>query len=171
MRGRGKSLGACGSLAFFLLLWPAGAIGQQLADLQAHFDNESNAVHKAKMLNKLGEAQFAEVRRAEKAGDNSTVGLTLEKYRDNVRAALDALKKQHPNAEKQPNGYRHLEIELRKGIREVGESLLIAPQPYQPPLEIVRQDLITMDDELLKLLFPLRPLNQKATPPPPEKQP
>jgi hypothetical protein len=35
----------------------------------------------------------------------------------------------------------------------------------------VRQDLVAMDDELLKLLFPNRPLNQKATPPPAEKQP
>ena len=33
------------------------------------------------------------------------------------------------------------------------------------------QDLLAMDDELLKLLFPLRPLNQKAFPPQPEKQP
>jgi hypothetical protein len=154
-----------------LLIWPVRARGQELNQLQTQFDKESNAVRKAKMLNKLGEAQFAEVRRAEKAGDNSTVGLTLEKYRDNVRAAFDALKKQHPNAEKQPNGYRHLEIELRKGIREIKESLIVAPEPYQPPLELVRQDLVAMDDELLALLFPLRPLNQKAAPPPPEKQP
>jgi hypothetical protein len=172
VRVGGNFLGAVGSLVLLLLIWPAGARGQELKDLQAQFDKESNAVHKAKMLNKLGEVQFAEVRRAEKAGDNSTVGLTLEQYRDNVRTAFEALKKQHPNAEKQPNGYRHLEIELRKGIREVKESLIVAPEPYQPPLELVRQDLVAMDDELLALLFPLRPLNQKAAPqPPPEKQP
>jgi hypothetical protein len=170
MKVRGTSLGALGSLAFFLLVLVPRASGQ-LADLQVRFDNESNAVHKAKMLEKLGDAQFTEARRAEKDGDNSTVGLTLEKYRDNVRAALGALKKQHPNAEKQPNGYRQLEMHVRKGIREVGESLLVAPEPLKPPLEIVRQDLVAMDDELLKLLFPNRPLNQKATPPPPEKQP
>jgi hypothetical protein len=162
-------LGTLGGLAFLLLVLPLCAKGQELKDLQAQFDKESNAVHKAKMLNRLGEAQFAEVRRAERAGDSSIVGLTLEKYRDNVRAAFDSLKKQHPDAEKQPNGYRHLEIELRKGIREVKESLLIAPEPYQPPLELVRLDLLAMDDELLKLLFPLRPLNQKS--PQPEKQP
>jgi hypothetical protein len=161
-------LGALRSLTLFLLLCPPQASGQ-LADLQAHFDNEPNTVHKVKMLEKLGEAQFEEARRAEKAGDNSTVGLILEKYRDNVRAALEALKKQHPNAEKQTNGYRQLEIQVRKGIRETGESLLVAPEPYKPPLQIVRQDLVAMDDELLKLLFPLRPLKEKKTPP--EKQP
>jgi hypothetical protein len=170
MKASGTSLGALGSLALFLLVLVPHATGQ-LADLQVRFDNEANAVHKAKMLEKLGDAQFTEARRAEKDGDNSTVGLTLEKYRDNVRAALGALKKQHPNAEKQPNGYRQMEMHVRKGIREVGESLLVAPEPLKPPLEIVRQDLVTMDDELLKLLFPNRPLNQKATPPPAEKQP
>jgi hypothetical protein len=170
MKVRGTSLGALSSLALSLFLWPSEACAQ-LADLQARFDRESNAVHKAKMLEKLGDAQFEEARRAEKAGDNSKVGLTLEKYRDNVRAALEGLKKQHPNAEKQPNGYRQLEIHVRKGIREAGESLLVAPEPFKPPLQLVREDLVGLDDELLKLLFPLRPLNEKAAPPPPEKQP
>ena len=161
---------ALGSLTILLLGAAPSAISQ-LAGLQARFDSESNAVHKAKMVEKLGDAQFEEARRAEKAGDNSTVGLTLEKYRDNVRAALDALKKQHPNAEKQPNGYRQLEIHVRKGIRETAESLLVAPEPYKPPLQIVRLDLIAIDDELLRLLFPLRPLNEKPAAPPTEKQP
>ena len=171
MKAGWTSLGAVLGLALVLFVWPPCAAGQ-LADLQLRFDRESDSVRKAKLLQKLGEAQFEAVRQAEKAGDNSTVGLTLEKYRDNVRAVLDALKKQHPNAEKQPNGYRQLEIQARKGIREIAESLLVAPEPYKPPLEIVREDLAAMDDELLKLLFPNRPLNKKAAnPPPPEKQP
>jgi len=171
MKARGMSLGAVFGLALVLFVWPPCAAGQ-LADLQTRFDRESNSVRKAKLLEKLGEAQFESVRQAEKAGDNSSVGLTLEKYRDNVRAAFDALKKQHPNAEKQPNGYRQLEIQARKGMREITESLLVAPEPYRPPLEIVRDDLAAMNDELLKLLFPNRPLNKKAPNPPlPEKQP
>ena len=171
MKARVTSLGAVLGLAVVLFVWPPSAAGQ-LADLQTRFDRESDSGRKVKLLQKVGEAQFEAVRQAEKAGDNSTVGLTLEKYRDNVRAVLEALKKQHPNAEKQPNGYRQLEIQARKGIRELGESLLVAPEPYKPPLEIVRADLAAMDDELLKLLFPNRPLNKKAAnPPPPEKQP
>jgi hypothetical protein len=171
MKAHGASLGAVLGLVLVLFMWPLSA-GGQLADIQMRFDRESDSVRKAKLLQKLGEAQFEAVRQAEKAGDSSTVGLLLEKYRDNVRATLDALKKQHPNAEKQPNGYRQLEIQARKGMREIAESLLVAPEPYKPPLEIVREDLTAMDDELLKLLFPNRPLNQKAkNPPPPEKQP
>ena len=170
MKARATTLGVVCSLVLLVLACPPRA-SSQLADLQARFNNEPNAVRKAKMMEKLGDAQFEEARRAEKAGDNSTVGLTLEKYRDNVRAAMEALKKQHPNAEKQPNGYRQLEMHVRKGIRETAESLLAAPEPFKPPLQIVRVDLIAMDDELLRLLFPLRPLNEKAPTAAPEKQP
>jgi hypothetical protein len=170
MRVRGRSLGAMCGLAAVLSVIPCGA-ADLLADLQARFDRETNGVHKAKMMGALGDAQFEEARRAGKAGDHGTVALTLEKYRDNVRAALDALKKQHPDAERNSNGYRQLQVHVHRGIREVEESLLAAPEPFKPPLEIVHEDLIAMDDELLKLLFPRRPLNTPAVHASPEKQP
>ena len=145
--------------------------GQTLADLQGRFDRETNSVRKVKLLDKLGDFQFEEARKAGKAGDHGAVGFTLEKYRDNVRTALEALKKQHPNAEKQSDGYRRLQISLRKGIREVDETLLVAPEAYQPPLQIVRQDLNGIEEELLKMIFPRRPAGQPAATPPAEKQP
>jgi hypothetical protein len=147
------------------------AAAQSVKQLQAQFDRETDSVRKAKLLVKLGDAQFEETRRAETMGDHDTVGFTLEKYRDNVRVAIDALKKQHPDAERHSNGYRQLEIHVGKGIREVEEAMLAAPVPYKPPLQIVRQDLVTMDQELIKLLFPKRPADQPPPTPPKEKQP
>jgi hypothetical protein len=143
---------------------------QSVAELQAHFDRESNSVKKAKLMVKLGEAQFEQARRAGKEGDNNAVDATMEKYRDNVRAALEALKKQHADAERHSNGYRQIEIHVKEGIREVEDSMLAAPAPYKPPLQIVRQDLIAMDEELIRMLFPHRPADKQLTPPP-EKQP
>src|SRR5689334_22643822 len=67
---------------------------QSVGELQARFDREDNSVKKAKLMVKLGEAQFEQARRAGKEGDNNTVDATMEKYRDNIRAALEALKKQ-----------------------------------------------------------------------------
>ena len=179
MRATGTSLGAvCGLLAF--LVFTTSGVAQSLADLQARFDRETSGVQKAKLMTKLGETQLEEARRAGRAGEYDSLGLTLEKYRDNVRAAVDALKKQHPDAERQSNGYRQLEMHLRKGIRELDETILVSPEGFKPPLQIVRQDLIGMDDELLKSLFPRRPVEkhgaapptEKPAPtPPPEKQP
>jgi hypothetical protein len=168
MTARRTSLGAVYGLLVFLA-FATPSVAQSLADLQARFDRETSGVQKAKLMTKLGEAQFDEARRAGKAGEYDSLGLTLEKYRDNVRAAVDALKKQHPDAERQSNGYRQLEMHLRKGIREVDETILVSPEGYKPPLQIVRQDLLGMDDELLKSLFPRRPMEKRETAPPSEK--
>ena len=170
MRAGGAFLGAVCSLLVLFAMPPAGA-AQTLADLQSRFDHETNGVHKAKLIQKLGDAQMDEARRAGKAGDFSAVGVTLEKYRDNVRDAVAALKKQHPDAEKQSNGYRQLEMHVRKGIREIDDALLASPEGFKPPLQLVRQDLIGLDAELLKMLFPRRPLEQRGATPPAEKQP
>lgn len=153
-----------------LMISPALA-QETVAELQARFDRENNSIKKAKLLVKLGDAQFEESRRAGQAGDNNAVDASMEKFRDNVRAALDALKKQHPDAEKHSNGYRQMEMQVKQGIREVEDSMLAAPAPYKPPLQIVRQDLINMDNELIELLFPHRPANAKPPAPPQEKQP
>jgi hypothetical protein len=131
--------------------------------LQARFDHETNSVHKARLLDKLGDAQLEQTRRASQANDYKTIGFVMEKYRDNARAAVDALKKDHRDAEHHTNGFKQLQIHVHKALREVDETLVIAPDEYRPPLEIVRRDLASLDDELLELLFPRRPLQKKPS--------
>jgi hypothetical protein len=126
-------------------------------DLQVRFDHESNSVHKAKLFGKLGDEQLAFTRRASQSGDFATVGQVMEKYRDNARTAFEALKKEHPNAEHQLNGYKQLQMHIRKALREMREMILLAPADLKPPLQLVQDDLASLDDELLRLLFPSRP--------------
>src|SRR5271156_505207 len=64
-----------------------------ISELQARFDHETNSVHKAKLFEKLSDEQLAEVRHASQSSDYNAVGTIMEKYRDNARAAVDALKK------------------------------------------------------------------------------
>ena len=173
MKIRKRRIVAWGGAAICMASFAVAA--DKLAELQAHFDHETNAVRKVKALERLGDAEFEETRRAGSAGDYNTVGFTLEKYRDNVRVALEELKKEHPDAERQSNGYRQLEIHVRKGIHEVDEILLLAPEQYNPPIRLVRRDLVAFDDEMLRMLFPRRPepppKPPDATQPPSEKQP
>lgn len=143
--------------------------GETLEELQRRFDNESDGVNKAKMLRKLGDAQFLREREAAKAGDFSTAALIMEKYRDNVRAALEAVKKIHPDGERHPNGYKQIEMHVEGGLREVQDLLTAAPEPYQPPLEIVKADLLELDKETLHRLFPRRPGEKPLPPKPPAK--
>jgi len=149
---------------------PAGnthAATEDVNALQARFDHETNSVHKAKLLERLGDAQLELTRRASQTNDYKTIGLIMEKYRDNVRAAVDALKKDHRDAEHHTSGYKQLQIHVHRALRDVDETLVVAPDEYRPPLEIVRRDLAAIDDELLELLFPRHPTEKK----PPAKSP
>ena len=161
------------ALSLLLTFAPARTVnsGDTLEELQRRFDNEADGVNKAKMLGKLGDAQFLREREAAKAGDFSTAALIMEKYRDNVRAALDAVKKAHPDGERHPNGYKQLEMHIEGGLREVEDLLAAAPEPYQPPLEIVKADLLELDKETLHRLFPRRPGEKPLPPKPPAGAP
>ena len=154
------------------LLWMCGALPasptlpapEDLKQLQERFDKETDGVRKAKLLQKLGDAQFNKERESAKANDYTAVGLEMEKYRDNVRAAVETLKKTHPDAEKHSSGYKQLEMHVGSGIREIRDVILAVPEPYRPPMQLVEQDLKDMDAELLRLLFPRRPGEQKPPP-------
>jgi len=149
----------------------AFAATDKLKELQTHFERETHAGAKVKELQKLGAAEFDAAIQSSKAGDFVAVGLIFEQYRDNVRQAFELLKKQEPDADRHPNGYRQLELELRQGIREVEDALLVAPVDMRPPLEIVRKDLIEIDDALIRLLFPRRSKDPAKVPPAAEAKP
>jgi hypothetical protein len=143
----------------------------KVKELQDHFDHDPHAGGKVKTLNKLADAQFEAAAKAGSDGDYVSVGLIFEKYRDNVRSAFELLKKQEPDADRHPNNYRQLELEVRKGIREVEETIVVVPAEVRPPLQIVRQDLIEADDALIALLFPRRTKDPTKVPPVPEAKP
>ncbi len=167
-----RALGLSVCLLFSLIPARATAVSDTLEELQRRFDNETDGVNKAKMLRRLGDAQFDREREAAKAGDYETAGFVMEKYRDNVRSAIDAVKKAHPDAEKHPAGYKQLEMHIESGIREVSDLITTVPETYRPPLQIVKSDLLSMDKELLHALFPRRP-GEKPLPPktPPANKP
>jgi len=167
----------CGVWHFFVplavMLLAGGATGaaDRVEELQKSFDKETHAGGKIRALERLTDTQFEVIRKASASGDFNTVGFTFEKYRDNVRACLDLLKKQEPDADKHSTDYRRLELQTRRGIREVEDTLVIAPPEVHPPLEIVHKDILDMDDELIRLLFPKRTPEPVKVPSAPEARP
>jgi hypothetical protein len=147
------------------------ATDKPLRELQEHFDKEEHSGRKIKELQKLGPAQFAAATDSGNSGNYVEVGLIFEKYRDNVRAAFELLKKQVPDVDHHPGDYRQLELGLRQGIREVEDTLLTVPEPVKPPLQLVRKDLLDMDDALINLLFPRHTPEPVKVAPPPEAKP
>jgi hypothetical protein len=160
-----------GVVILFMMACAALPAADKLQELQEHFDRETHAGSKVKILQKLGDAQFAAAAGAAKAEDFGTVGVTFEKYRDNVRTCLDLLMKQETDAEKHSEGYRHLELQTRRALREVDEMLNIVPPAVQPPLQIVKRDLISIDDKLIQILFPRRSKDTLPGSPSLEKKP
>jgi hypothetical protein len=56
-------------------------------------------------------------------------------------------------------------------MREVAETIVIAPVELRPPLELVHKELLDIDDELIRLLFPKHTKEpQKVPVTPVEKQ-
>jgi hypothetical protein len=161
----------CGAICVILLLPGFVVAVDKIGDLQAHFDKETHVTGKVKALDKLTDAQFDETRKDSAAGDYVGAGLIFEKYRDNVRACLELLKKQEPDADRHPNEYRRLEMQTRRGLREIEDTLVTAPPDVRPPLELVRKDILEMDDELIRLLFPKRTPEPEKVPPVPEAKP
>lgn len=138
------------------------ASGDATADLQARFDRESDAVRKAKLFIQLGDKQFEETRSASRHSNYQLVDFTMEKYRDNARIVLQALKGRHPDAYRHTGGYKQLQMHVHRALHELDELLIVAPSEYKPPLELVRRDLAAVDEELLDLLFPPRPERKRT---------
>src|SRR5262249_60907880 len=95
----------------------------------------------------------------------------LRKHRYAAPAAFELLKKQEPDADRNPNKFRQLELGVRQGIREVEDTMLVPPEPVRPPLEIVHKDLIQIDYALINLLFPRRTKDPAKVLPPAESKP
>ena len=143
---------------------------ESIAELQARFDREPDSVRKAKLLQKLGDAQFEQARREGEAGKYDAATKLFEAYRDNARTALEGLKKTRPNAERHSGGYRQLQIHVHKAERVLHETILGAPDEWRAPLEQIRQELDKMEEELIRLLFPRRP-GEKPLPTAPKASP
>jgi len=162
------------SSRFFLLLAAASVFcaclhaTDKLKELQSNFDKETHAGRKVKEFQRLANAQFAAATDAANSGNFVDVGFIFEKYRDNVRAAFELLRKQEPDADKHSGSYRQLELGVRQGMRQVEDMLLVAPEEVRPPLRIVHQDLLDMDDTLINLLFPRRTPDPVKVPAPAE---
>ncbi len=145
------------ALALCVLWLPAVQAQDRVAQLQAEFERESDPVRKAKLVPKLGDAQFEHVRKALEADNYAQALQILQQYRDEVRTAQAALKASGLNAEKKPNGFKQLQIHARKGVREMDQIILDLPMDQRDAFQVVRGDVAAIEKELFDVLFPRQP--------------
>lgn len=143
-----------GSLA---LCVPLAAQEERSAEDLAKYQHETDPVHKARDLAKLGEEQIDVARKQLKAGDDVASLHTLEQYRDEVAETVSALKGLGVDAEKKPAGFKELQISLRGTIRRIDDLIFTLEVDKRPFFRAVRNDLQIEQNDLFDLLFPRRP--------------
>lgn len=129
----------------------------RLAQVQARFEHESDAVHKAKILPDLGDAEFQEMQKQVAAGNLSDAVAALQKYRDAARSCKKELDAKGIDAEKHPAGYKQLEISLRLSLRRIDDVVVGLAADEQKPFLDVRKEIQQLDRHVMQQLFPRQP--------------
>jgi hypothetical protein len=127
------------------------------AELQSRVEHETDAVHKAKLMQQLGADQFQEMRGDLNGGDFPDAVRVLDQYRDEARSCVKALDAKKTDAAKHPSGFKQLQISLQEALRQLDEMVAGLTVDQQPEFASVRGDLQKMNDHLVKELFPSSP--------------
>jgi hypothetical protein len=121
------------------------------------YNKESDPVRRAKIFPHLGTAQLDALERIADGGDFVKSGTLLEQYRDEVKSTFQSLKGTGMDAERKPNGFKELEIHLRKALPQIDEVIRKIPEGPRVPFQVARRDVVAVDRELIDMLFPRHP--------------
>ena len=148
-----------------LALLPAGAEAQNTAtDFHARFLQDTDPVHRAESMRKLGAAEFDEITKSFDAGKLAQALALLREYRDEIDACEKELDARNVDAEKHPKGYKQLEMSVRESLRKLNRLLVSLTGDEQPPFVEVRQNLEALNRHLIHELFPNRPGDENTSP-------
>jgi hypothetical protein len=148
--------GFVGSLAMGLLFLPLPP-QEHLGQYKSQFDNEKDPVRKAKILVKLTESQFQQIRTEADSGKPEEGLKDLETIRDECVATHRALKSQGLDPERKSAGYKELEISVRESLHRLREILAGLGGEDEKQYARVRSQLEELNSELIKELFPRQP--------------
>ncbi len=138
-----------------LALLPGSVCGQnRIPAFRAQFAQEPDAMRRAQIMPKLGEAEFDEITRDVDAGKLPEALEILKEYRDEIQSCERGLDAKNINAEKHPKGYKQLEISLRQSLRRLNGLLVSFTGDEQKPFLDVRKDLDELNRHLIHELFP-----------------
>ncbi len=148
------------TLAMTALLVPMRAPMQpqeHLGQYKSQFDAEKDPVRKAKILVKLTESQFQQIRTEADSGKTEDGLKDLEQVRDECVSTHDALKAKAPDPERKPAGYKELQISVRESLQRLREILAGLGGDDEKHYAKVRTQLEQLNNELMKELFPRQP--------------
>jgi hypothetical protein len=141
------------TLAMAALLLPMQP-QERLSQYKLQFDAEKDPVRKAKILVKLTESQFQQIRTE---ADSGKAEDGLKDLRDECISTHDALKAKAVDPERKSAGYKELEISVRESLHRLREILAGLGGEDEQHYAKVRTQLEQLNNELIKELFPRQP--------------
>jgi hypothetical protein len=148
------------ALAVSLLSGPALA-QDRTAQLRSLFEQQAGAIEKAKLMPRLGEAEFRDARNEIALGRLPQATAILAQYRDQAQLCAQGLETAGRDAEKHPAGFKQLQISLRQSLRRINEILVGLPADDQAPFLAVHKDLDELNRRLIRKLFPRQPVDDR----------
>jgi hypothetical protein len=140
-----------------ILCATAPAHGQSdFAALSRRFEDQKGPVRKAEFFPKLGDAYIGLVLQHLKSGHYDQALSVLETYSETVKNLQTTLRELVPDLERKSDGFRQLEVHLRKSIRILNDVALELPVEQRGPFKVGIQGLQQIDSELIEELFPRR---------------
>lgn len=135
------------------------------AQLRARFAHETEAVHKAKALQPLGDSEFKDIETA-LAEDKIPEALDILKlYVGEAQSCSKALEAKTSDPEKHPNGFKQLQISLRESLRRLDAAIVGLSADDRKPFVEIRGQLDEMDRHLIQQLFPKQPAHNEPAKP------
>lgn len=155
--GNTRGIACCVALALLFFAPPPQQPQDRLAQYKAQFDRESDPVRRAKILIKLSEARFQQIRAETEEGRADDGLKDLETLRDESVSTHDALKAKGINPERKSAGYKELEISVRETLHRLRELFAGLSGEDQKHYAKVRAQLEQLNNELIHELFPRQP--------------
>lgn len=142
-------------VAVVALLVPAIAKPpDHLKEDESEFLRQDNPVRKAKLLARLSDEEFQEIRQAADAGDYDIALKDLELFQKEIDVTKKGLDDMNVNPERKPAGFKELQISLRQGLRRLTDIVGSMTVDEQAPFQRVFRELDTVNRTLIRELFP-----------------
>ncbi|HXQ98735.1 MAG TPA: hypothetical protein VN774_09860 [Candidatus Limnocylindrales bacterium] len=134
----------------------------RLPEFKERFEREGDPVRKAKDLVNLGNLQVLEFVHAAAADNFDLAFSLLTEYRNEVRTTFDLLKATGNDAERKPEGFKQLQIHLRKSLWEMDRVMPRITPERHATFEDIQHELGRIHNDLIHMLFPREPGSRKS---------
>jgi hypothetical protein len=132
-------------------------VQKEIVKRQAEYASETDAVRRAKIVVKLGQAENKAAQQSVNIGNFVQALDFMKDYDEKASDADRGLDKTGVNPESHSNGFRQLQISVRENLREAREIANRAPFDQQQPFLDLAKHLDALNQKLLAELFPRRP--------------